>query len=162
SLSPSPVMVLTPVLGEAGMASWPRWRRMGMVFEPIRPVPPMTTIFMAYPPFDAWSRFDTVGTCCPYSPSWRARERAERASRTGILRRNGREITMHEKMWAAAVVAIATTWSTAGATSIVTPALSGVAEVGYSCNVVNVSDARTTVSVRIARQDGPGDVWPPT
>ena len=28
------------------MASWPRWRRMATVFEPIRPVPPMTTIFM--------------------------------------------------------------------------------------------------------------------
>ena len=47
-LRPSPVMVLTPVLGEAARASWPPWRRMGMVFEPIRPVPPMTTIFMVY------------------------------------------------------------------------------------------------------------------
>jgi hypothetical protein len=28
---------------------------MATVFEPIRPVPPMTTIFMAYPPsFDDW------------------------------------------------------------------------------------------------------------
>ena len=39
-------MVLTPLLGEAAMASWPRWRRMATVFEPIRPVQPMTTIFM--------------------------------------------------------------------------------------------------------------------
>src|SRR5262245_4620227 len=46
SLSPSPVMVLTPLLGEAATTSWPRWRRMATVFEPIRPVPPMTTIFM--------------------------------------------------------------------------------------------------------------------
>src|SRR6516164_4380485 len=46
SLSPSPVMVLTPVLGEAATTSWPPWRRMATVFEPIRPVPPMTTIFM--------------------------------------------------------------------------------------------------------------------
>src|SRR6185437_7894535 len=50
SLRPSPVMLLTPVLGEAATTSWPPWRRMATVFEPIRPVPPMTTIFMAYPP----------------------------------------------------------------------------------------------------------------
>src|ERR1700730_8712694 len=49
-LRPSPVMVLTPVLGEAATTSWPPRRRMAPVFEPIRPVPPMTTIFMAYPP----------------------------------------------------------------------------------------------------------------
>src|SRR5262249_53912750 len=49
-LSPSPVMVLTPVFGEAATTSWPRWRRMATVFEPIRPVPPMTTIFTVYPP----------------------------------------------------------------------------------------------------------------
>ena len=47
SLSPSPVMVLTPLLGEAATTSWPPWRRMATV-EPIRPVPPMTTIFMGY------------------------------------------------------------------------------------------------------------------
>src|SRR5262249_27644672 len=47
SLRPSPVMVLTPVLGEAATTSWPPWRRMGTVFEPIRPLPPITTIFMA-------------------------------------------------------------------------------------------------------------------
>src|SRR4030095_7127536 len=41
-------MVLTPVLGEAATASWPPWRRMGMVFEPIRPVPPITTIFILH------------------------------------------------------------------------------------------------------------------
>jgi hypothetical protein len=49
SLSPSPVMVLIPLLGEAATTSWPPWRRMATVFEPIRPVPPMTTIFMVYP-----------------------------------------------------------------------------------------------------------------
>src|SRR5262245_16279780 len=48
SLRPSPVMVLTPVLGEAATTSWPPWRSMATVFEPIRPVPPMTTIFIAY------------------------------------------------------------------------------------------------------------------
>src|SRR5262245_29840368 len=46
SLRPSPVMLLTPLLGEAATTSWPRWRRMGTVFEPIRPVPPITTIFI--------------------------------------------------------------------------------------------------------------------
>src|SRR5512132_1501781 len=46
SLSPSPVMLLIPLLGEAATTSWPPWRRMATVFEPIRPVPPMTTIFM--------------------------------------------------------------------------------------------------------------------
>src|SRR5262249_38986304 len=44
-----PVMVLTPLLGEAATTSWPPWRRMATVFEPIRPVPPMTTIFMVSP-----------------------------------------------------------------------------------------------------------------
>jgi hypothetical protein len=39
-------MVLTPLWGEAATTSCPRWRRMATVFEPIRPVPPMTTIFM--------------------------------------------------------------------------------------------------------------------
>src|SRR6516162_4724694 len=48
SFRPWPVMVLTPVLGEAATTSWPPWRRMATVFEPIRPVPPMTTIFMVY------------------------------------------------------------------------------------------------------------------
>src|SRR5205814_3101804 len=50
SLRPSPVMVLTPLLGEAATTSWPRWRSMATVFEPIRPVPPMTTIFIVYAP----------------------------------------------------------------------------------------------------------------
>ena len=50
SLSPSPVMLLMPLLGEAATTSWPPWRRIATVFEPIRPVPPMTTTFMVYPP----------------------------------------------------------------------------------------------------------------
>src|SRR5437764_6033443 len=50
SLRPSPVMLLTPVLGEAATTSWPPWRRMGTAFEPMRPVPPITTIFMVDPP----------------------------------------------------------------------------------------------------------------
>src|SRR5919198_6654551 len=56
SLSPSPVMVLTPLLGEAATTSWPLWRRMATVFEPISPVPPMTTIFMVYPPLSMTER----------------------------------------------------------------------------------------------------------
>src|SRR5919204_3261826 len=50
SLRPSPVMVLTPLLGEAATTWWPPRRRMATVFEPISPVPPTTTIFMVYPP----------------------------------------------------------------------------------------------------------------
>src|SRR6516225_3504568 len=50
SFSPSPVMVLMPLLGEAATTSWPPWRRMVTVFEPIRPVPPITTIFIVEPP----------------------------------------------------------------------------------------------------------------
>src|SRR5262245_33311903 len=46
SSRPSPVMVLTPVLGEAATTSWPPRRSMGTVFEPMRPVPPITTIFI--------------------------------------------------------------------------------------------------------------------
>src|SRR5262249_24164411 len=49
SLSPSPLMVLIPPWGEAATRSWPPWRRMATVFEPIRPVPPLTTIFMVDP-----------------------------------------------------------------------------------------------------------------
>src|SRR5215475_13645609 len=52
SLSPSPVMVLMPLLGEAATTSWPLWRRIATVFEPIRPVPPMTTIFIGFPTFE--------------------------------------------------------------------------------------------------------------
>src|SRR5262245_25079531 len=46
SLRPWPVMVLTPVLGDAATTSWPPCRRMVTVFEPIRPVPPIATIFI--------------------------------------------------------------------------------------------------------------------
>jgi len=39
SFRPSPVMVLTPVLGEAATTSWSPLLRMATVFEPISPVP---------------------------------------------------------------------------------------------------------------------------
>jgi hypothetical protein len=45
--SPSPVRVLTPGLGDAATASWPCSRSLVTSFDPIRPVPPMTTIFMS-------------------------------------------------------------------------------------------------------------------
>src|SRR5262249_59020913 len=50
SWGPSRVMGLTRLLGEGATTWWPRWRRRATVFEPIRPVPPMTTIFMVYSP----------------------------------------------------------------------------------------------------------------
>src|ERR1043165_6313849 len=63
SLTPSPVMVLTPLLGEAAMTSWPPWRRMATVFEPIRPAPPITTIFMINPLVDCRSSGGPPATC---------------------------------------------------------------------------------------------------
>src|SRR5512147_1192788 len=54
-------MVLTPVLGEAATTSWPPWRRMATVFEPMRPVPPMTTIFIIIPFLPAGARLDSFG-----------------------------------------------------------------------------------------------------
>src|SRR5215211_552911 len=47
--SPSPVSVLTPELGDAATASSSSARRQATTFEPIRPVPPMTTILMGVP-----------------------------------------------------------------------------------------------------------------
>jgi hypothetical protein len=49
-LSPSPVTVLTPVFGAAATTSWPRWRRVATVFEPIRPVPPDDDDLHGLPP----------------------------------------------------------------------------------------------------------------
>src|SRR5581483_10202768 len=49
---PSPVMVLMPVFGAAAMTAWPACFSFATTLEPIRPVPPMTTIFMALPPAD--------------------------------------------------------------------------------------------------------------
>src|SRR5262245_25686744 len=43
---PSPVIVLTPVEGEAGNTSCPSSRKNLTTFFPISPLPPMTTIFM--------------------------------------------------------------------------------------------------------------------
>src|SRR5207237_10934591 len=46
STMPSPVSGFTPVEGDAATTSWPRWRRLLTTFAPIRPLPPMTTIFI--------------------------------------------------------------------------------------------------------------------
>jgi hypothetical protein len=45
SARPSPVMVLTPESGDAATASWPCSRSLLTSFDPMSPVPPMTTIF---------------------------------------------------------------------------------------------------------------------
>jgi hypothetical protein len=49
SASPSPVRVFTPESGEAGTASCPCAFSFATTFEPISPVPPMTTAFMSVP-----------------------------------------------------------------------------------------------------------------
>src|SRR5262245_2877617 len=48
SAHPSPVMVLTPESGDAAVTSWPFCRSLLTTFRPMRPLPPMTTIFMAF------------------------------------------------------------------------------------------------------------------
>ena len=49
SASPSPVSVFTPVFGAAGTASWPCSPSLATSFDPISPVPPITTTFTTYP-----------------------------------------------------------------------------------------------------------------
>jgi hypothetical protein len=49
SARPSPVRVFTPVLGAAGTASCPCSPSLATSFDPINPVPPMTTTFTTYP-----------------------------------------------------------------------------------------------------------------
>src|SRR6266513_1553571 len=51
SASPSPVMELTPDLGDAATASCPRSRSLLTSFDPISPLPPITTIFIIAPSF---------------------------------------------------------------------------------------------------------------
>src|SRR3954447_18402706 len=72
SASPSPVSVSPPEAGEAATASCP-WRlRSVTTFDPMRPVPPMTTIFMIGPPR------------CPVVVCWRSRPSSRRpAPRAG-------------------------------------------------------------------------------
>src|SRR5262245_5191103 len=77
SLRPSPVMVLTPVLGEAAITSWPPWRRKGMVFEPIKPVPPITTIFIP----NLLVRSPPAGVCDDYAASAATAKPRDRGAR---------------------------------------------------------------------------------
>src|ERR1700757_3292817 len=53
SARPSPVSVLTPVLGEAATTSSPWSLSLSTTFDPRTPVPPITTIFMGVPLKDA-------------------------------------------------------------------------------------------------------------
>src|SRR5262249_27392415 len=57
---PAPVWGLRPVGGEPATPSWPPWRSMGTAFEPMRPVPPITTIFMVFPPLSRRRGMSTV------------------------------------------------------------------------------------------------------
>src|SRR3979490_1513301 len=82
SLTPSPVMVLMPLWGEAATTSWPPWRRMATVFEPIRPVPPITTIFMVDLPYRSLEILD----------DWRPLNEFEKTVRM-LLRQNVASIT---------------------------------------------------------------------
>src|SRR5512132_3866104 len=45
SAKPSPVMVLTPEFGDAATTSSPFLRSLSTVFDPMSPLPPITTIF---------------------------------------------------------------------------------------------------------------------
>ena len=73
SVSPSPVMVFTPELGEAAIASWPLSMRCSTTLDPMRPVPPMTTIFMMTVPSSSSPycsselRLRTSVEACPFT-----------------------------------------------------------------------------------------------
>src|SRR6266508_2065464 len=100
SLRPSPVMLLTPVLGEAATTSWPPWRRMGTVFEPIRPVPPITTILIP----NLLIRSPQAGVCDGCAASRRQRvwsttgqaEEAYHGQSRHACRGRGRQGLVHE------------------------------------------------------------------
>src|SRR5215510_1932744 len=64
SANPSPVSVLTPVLGAAATASCPSALSLVMSFDPIRPVPPITTIFILFPP--SFCATAAAATCLPF------------------------------------------------------------------------------------------------
>src|SRR5205814_4247184 len=62
SASPSQVMELTPDLGDAATASCPCSRSLLTSFDPISPLPPITTIFIIAPPFST----EPFHNCQPY------------------------------------------------------------------------------------------------
>src|SRR6516164_3084599 len=61
SFSPSPVMVLTPVFGAAAIASCLFCFSFSTTFDPINPVPPITTIFMTLPLVAGFARLRHKG-----------------------------------------------------------------------------------------------------
>ena len=61
SASPSPVRALTPVLGAAATASSPCSRSLWTTFEPMSPVPPITTIFIIFSFISAECFFQALG-----------------------------------------------------------------------------------------------------
>ena len=65
SARPSPVRVLTPELGDAETASWPCACNFVTTFEPMSPVPPITTIFIVITSISnsTWLFFLPVVTC---------------------------------------------------------------------------------------------------
>src|SRR5262245_32541753 len=62
-----PVIVLTPVLGAAARASCPRWVSLLTTFEPMSPVPLITTTFMTSPFVELFAVRPTSRSCgkCP-------------------------------------------------------------------------------------------------
>src|SRR4029453_2661929 len=62
--NPSPVSVFTPLEGDAATTSCPRWRRMFTTFDPMRPVPPITTILICLFIFLLLQRFDCPECSC--------------------------------------------------------------------------------------------------
>src|SRR5207302_3580707 len=75
---PSPVTALTPLLGDACSTSWPRARSNRANFEPIRPVPPMITIFICSllslkprnPALHHQDELQGAGVTSPYCKLW--------------------------------------------------------------------------------------------
>src|SRR3546814_8987858 len=63
SASPSPVMVLTPEAGDAATTSWSFSRSLLTSFVPMRPLPPITTVFMSGPPANGvFDRLEDAGS----------------------------------------------------------------------------------------------------
>src|SRR5690348_15800663 len=95
SANPWPVNVLTPVSGAAATVWWPRSLRLLTSFDPMRLVPPMTTIFIWLPHRPAVVLTLNVRDARPYlgdarsaqsgnSHQWAAGRCAETITTTGI------------------------------------------------------------------------------
>src|SRR6267143_1246303 len=64
SASPSPVSVLTPVLRDAATASCPCSRSLLTSFDPMSPVPPITTIFIIVSFVEMWAGVFSEASRC--------------------------------------------------------------------------------------------------